>query len=310
MEKVTGTGIGETSMAMASSSEIARFGRNNEFSLRVAVSEEDRLACWRLVYSEYLRKGYVRVQDNEYRYSLHDALPDAATFMVETQGNLAGTVTVYPDSPLGLPADEIYQKELDGLRRAGRTPMEIGRLTIAPQHKNERSILLNLNDAPLLYARRCRKASDVVITVNPSHVKYYERALLFERMGGEKALGSVCEAPAVLLRLDMGLEMRARRWAHGGEGSNPGAATGTHTFYHHLAGAAEEHSRVEAMRRICRKPDDDFVGRHFVCARPLIPKLSSPLRYFFEQCYPGLGLQLGAQWQYFAYMMEPVGIAG
>jgi hypothetical protein len=126
-----------------------------------------------------------------------------------------------------------------------------------------------------------------VITVNPSHATFYERMILFERIGGERSLGSVCEAPAVLLRLDLGLEERARRWAHG-EGPKPDTAIGRHTAYPYVSALEEEQRWVTVMGRIHRKPDENFVRKYFVCLKPLIPNLRSPLRYFFEQCYPGL----------------------
>jgi len=267
--------------------EIARFGEQDEFVLRMAVAEEDRLKAWHLVYQEYLLHGYTQPQELALRYSLHDALPDTATFLVEKSNQLIGTVTVFPDSPLGLPADETYQEEIDALRQAGRDPVEIGRLAIRQDLANDRRVLVNLLDALSLYARCVRRATDLVITVNPSHAKFYERAILFGRIGGQKDLGSVCGAAAVLLRLDLSLEEKARRWAHG-EGPRPEVPIGGHTAYPHVSGLAEEEARVSRMRQVHRRPGEAFIRRYFVRVRPLIPELPSSLRYFFEQCYPGL----------------------
>ena len=74
--------------------------------------------------------------------------------------------------------------------------MEVGRLTIGKEYMNDRSILAALFDVLSIYARCVRKSTDLVITVNPSHAKFYERMILFEQIGGERSLGSVCEAPA------------------------------------------------------------------------------------------------------------------
>ncbi len=148
---------------------MCRFGKAREFALRVAACEKDRLKCWHLVYKEYLALGYTDRKELEYRYSLHDALPDMGTFLVESQGQAVGTVSVFPDSPLGLPADDHYKIEVDKLRWQGRRPVEVGRLTIAKEHMNERSVLTSMFDILSLYSRRIRKATDLVITVNPSH---------------------------------------------------------------------------------------------------------------------------------------------
>lgn len=269
------------------SGEIARFGEGDAFALKLAVSEADRLKAWRLVYREYRSMGYVRPQALEYRYSIHDALPDAITILIERDDEAVGTVSVYPDSPLGLPADEAFGDRLAPFRRAGRRPAEIGRLTIGSEYANDRAVLLNLLDALAIGARAVRQASDLVITVNPCHAHFYERAALFERLGEKEKLDSVCGAPAVLLRLDADLEVAARRHAHG-EGPRPEGLRRAHTIYSHLSGLAEECRRAERMRRACRRPDERFIRRWFMQARPLIQNLPPAAREFMQQCYPGL----------------------
>lgn len=270
--------------------EIARVGKNGEFSLHLATTEDDRLKCWHLVYEQYLALGYTERKDMEYRYSLHDALPDTGTFLVEAEGKSAGTVTVFPDSPLGLPADEIFKEEIDALRDAGRTPVEIGRLTIDKEHMNDRTILTTLFDILSLYSRCILGATDLVITVNPSHQRFYERMLLFETIGTARTLGSVCDAPAVLMRLDLELQKTVIRWAHG-EGALPEDLNPGRTFYGYFSSEAEEEERVARLRRSRRMPTREFIRQYFIWLKPLIPSLPSPLRYFMDKCYPGYGLK-------------------
>jgi hypothetical protein len=261
--------------------------------LRLAADGADRLKCWYLVYQEYVAMGYAPRKELEYRYSVHDALPEAATFIVEYQGEPVGTVSVFPDSPLGLPADEIYRDELNAMRAAGRRLVEVGRLTIRGEHKHEREILVNLFDALSIYGRRVCWATDLVITVNPSHAKFYERMILFERAGGEKSLGSVCGAAAVLLRLrQMEVEVPARRHAHD-EGPKPAEWLGHRTFYPYLSGRREEDRRVDRMREVRRPPAEEFLKRYFVRLRPLIMNLPPALRGFMHACYPEYSLPAG-----------------
>lgn len=266
------------------STEMCRFGKAREFALRVAACEKDRLKCWHLVYKEYLALGYTDRKELEYRYSLHDALPDMGTFLVESQGQAVGTVSVFPDSPLGLPADDHYKTEVDKLRWQGRRPVEVGRLTIDREHMNERSVLTSMFDILSLYARRIRKATDLVITVNPSHAKFYERVLLFERIGQEKRLDGVGGAPAVLLRLDLELQRKVIRWEHG-EGSKPDGKV-ERTFYKYFSSKAEEELKVARMRACLSIPEEAFLKRYFVWLRPLLPQHSGPLKDFFAACYP------------------------
>jgi hypothetical protein len=269
--------------------EIARFGEKGEYRLVMAVAEADRLACWRLVYQEYVALGYVRPSALEYRYTLHDALPDTAAFLVERSGEAVGTVSVIPDSPLGLPADESHPDALAQLRAAGRSPVEVGRLAIRKDCMNDRTVLVALFDALSIYGRCVRRATDLVITVNPGHARYYERMLLFECLGEERALGSVCGAPAVLLRLDLDVERRMRRYTHG-EGPKPEEYSGGRTFFPLVPGEVEERIRAGRMVRARAKLSESFLRRYFVKVRPLIPNLPAALRYFFEKCYPGCRL--------------------
>src|SRR6185503_13907745 len=75
-------------------------------------------------------------------------------------------------------------------------------------------------------------ATDVVIEVNPRHVAYYQKLLLFEVCGPEKPCPRVNGAPAVLLRLD--LDMQAEEVAC--VGGTAGQARGPHgrTLYSHF----------------------------------------------------------------------------
>jgi hypothetical protein len=270
--------------------EICRFGERNEFSVHVATTEEERLKCWHLVHQEYVAKGYARPQELEYRYSLHDALPDTVTFMVEVDHQLEGTVTVFPDSPLGLPADELYREELDGLRQAGRRPVEVGRLVIAREYTHNLSLLVGLFDVLAMHARRVMRATHLAITVNPSHAKYYERMLLCGRIGHEKAMPSVSGALAVLLSLDLEMENEMRQFVRG-EREKPEYFRGGRTFYAHTCSKAEEDARVERIQRGRVGLREDFLRRYFVWVKPLIPRLPSSLQYFFEKCYPGYDLK-------------------
>ena len=99
--------------------EACRFGPAGEFTVRLAAGIEDRLRAWALAYRVYLEKEYARPNDQRLWYSLHDALPEALTVMIEKNSELIGAVTVVPDSPLGLPADEIFPAETAAMRRGG-----------------------------------------------------------------------------------------------------------------------------------------------------------------------------------------------
>ena len=65
-----------------------------------------------------------------------------------------------------------------------------------------RSVLAAIFHIAYIYAYRIRDCSDLVIEVNPRHVRFYEAMLGFTRYG-EQRLDPRVNAPAVLMRLDL-----------------------------------------------------------------------------------------------------------
>jgi hypothetical protein len=254
--------------------------------MELASDAEKLERCWRIVYEEYVTQGYMRPNRQGLRYTLHDGLPDTATFLVTENGRDVGTITAYPDSPLGLPADDVYREEVDRLRDSGRRPAEIGRLAIRPEYGKDRDVLMKTLEMPFLYARGVLRATDVVITVNPKHESFYRRMMLFDRAGNEQEMASVCRAPAVLLQIDLAWQRAVMDWVQG-QGPRPsGLEDGVRTIYRSFLERDAEAHMVTRIRGTRRDPDEAMIGQYFVRERPLIPSLRSGLRYFFEKCYP------------------------
>ena len=185
-------------------SDAYTFGPAGEYEIRIAASIEDRRRAWALVHDAYVRKGYARPNAEGLRYGIHDALPDTTTFLAEHDGEAVAALTVVCDGPLGLPADEVSGPELDMLRGKGRYPCEIVSLVDTERRRSRGAmIVMHMFKLAFVTARHVEEATDFVITVNPRHVPYYERVLLFEEIGEEKEYEKVCGAPAVLLGLDL-----------------------------------------------------------------------------------------------------------
>lgn len=272
------------------------FGHHGKFRVCVA-SEEDLPKCWHLVYQKYVASGYEKPGSFGYRYGIHDAIPGTGTFLIEDDGEPIGTVTVYPDSILGLPADHIYKLEMDDLRAQGRKLVEVGRFAIRRDYERERYILTTLLEMTSIYARSLMRATDMVITVNPSHVKFYERVLLFDRIGEEKSLDSVGGAPAVLMRMDLRFQEQVIRWEHG-EGVRPEKLAGKRaTFYRHGPTVQEEAEKAAVIGGERATFSERFLRKYFVDERPLLPESSRPLRRYFEACYSGYNLAPSVAWE-------------
>src|SRR5699024_10861758 len=93
--------------------------------------------AWRLVYERYVQKKLIEQNP----FNLHTvpmAIGDHACVICGPERNTSGatsrpgetrsTLTLIGDNPAGLPLDSVYREQLDGLRRRGRRPVEVGLL--------------------------------------------------------------------------------------------------------------------------------------------------------------------------------------
>ncbi len=177
---------------------------NGQCILHVANSFMRRQKAYELLYYQYSKKGFTQKKDIDLWLSIYDALPETTTFVAEdTQGCIQGALTAVFDSPIGLPADELYQKEIDVLRNSGGQICEFVSLGIRNTGNSSLKILTCLFYCAYLLAWRIRKFTDLVITVNPSHVKFYRRKLLFDELGPERNYAKVNGAPSVLLKVPL-----------------------------------------------------------------------------------------------------------
>ena len=170
----------------------------------VAATREDRQRAYALAHRVYLRSGYVPDDSQGLCLSSFDADEQTLTLLAEdSAGNAVATLSLVFDSASGLPCDEIYGSEVAGLRSRGCRLAEVTRLAIEEPCADAKSLLLALFNYCYIFSRFVRGSSDLIIEVNPSHVRYYRRLLLFTQEGPERSCSRVRGAPAVLLRLNL-----------------------------------------------------------------------------------------------------------
>jgi len=166
----------------------------------LVVSSAEREACFRLVHAQYVERGYTERDPSGRRVLLHQALATTRMFRVTSAARVIATVTLVPDSVLGLPMDDLYAAELRPLRAAGRRLAEVSALAAAPG--TGPVTIAHLMSQLVLYAEALGRVDDLCVTVNPRHTRFYER-LGFTRLGSVKRYAAVNGAPAVALRLDL-----------------------------------------------------------------------------------------------------------
>ncbi len=174
--------------------------RTRGIDVGLVVSPAERDACFRLVHAQYVERGYTERDPSGRRLLLHHALPATRIFRVISATRVVATVSLVPDSVLGLPMDDLYAAELRPLRAVGRRLAEVSALAAAPGAGP--ATVAQLMSRLVLYAERLGRVDDLCVTVNPRHVRFYGR-LGFSPLGSVRQYAAVNGAPAVALRLDL-----------------------------------------------------------------------------------------------------------
>ncbi len=196
------------------------------FKIRIAKRERFQQAAGTLIERRYADRGYVtpaRQVEDPYLY----------TFVAYDEGALVGTVGIRLDSERGLSADGLYPDELRELRAAGCRLCEFTRLAVDFQTVSK-PVLAGLFHTAYMFAHEVRGYDHAVIEVNPRHVVFYRRALLFEQIGEER-MNLKVEAPAVLLVLPFDrVPPQLEKF-----GGRPDLARSTRLMYPYFFGANE-----------------------------------------------------------------------
>lgn len=226
------------------------------FTLAVANDRAQRESAYRLAWRVYRCKGYVSEEGPGLALSKFDAHPSTFTLLVrDLSGADVATATLIFDSDAGLPCDEIYRDELGLLRAQGRRLAEVTRLAIEEKYGNSRELIPLIFNAIYVYARLEQGCTDFVIEVNPRHVGFYRRFLLFEAAGPVRPCQRVGGAPAVLLRLDF--EVAVRSFFR----PNPAGTSAQNAFA--VPMSREEEVRLARHLRVQHRPISEEELRHF-----------------------------------------------
>jgi hypothetical protein len=126
--------------------------------------------------------------------------PTRITLMASEHDETVGTITIGFDSDKGLHVDDLFAEEVDALRRRGRRVCEFTKLAMDSVVRSKR-VLAALFHVSYIYGHRLMGYDELLIEVNPRHVRYYERMLGFRTMGPPR-LNRRVDAPAVLMALD------------------------------------------------------------------------------------------------------------
>jgi hypothetical protein len=167
----------------------------SRFKIRLANTEGRRSSASYLIHKMYSWRGYATSP-------LPMTEPSRITLIASDQDDIVGTISVGFDSEAGLLVDGLYLEEVDGLRALGRRVCEFTKLAVERTIQS-RELLAMLFQIAYLFAYRIHGFTDLVIEVNPRHVKFYQSMLGFKELGPER-MNQRVHAPAVLMHLDLG----------------------------------------------------------------------------------------------------------
>ncbi len=198
-----------------------QFLRPVEF--RPARTIDELKAASHLVYREYLKRKYVKPHASQLKLSFYQALPTTATFIaVHRRAGIVAALTLIEDSPCGLPMDEIYKTELDGLRRAKLHLAEAGLLALDGElfrrgtftmfHAKKLLLTLRLFKAMFDYLRSQTDVDELVACFNPKHQILYD-FLQLKALGGLKTYAGANGNPAVARHINIS-EIQRRGQSH------------------------------------------------------------------------------------------------
>jgi GNAT superfamily N-acetyltransferase len=164
------------------------------FKIRYAGTDGHLRSASFLVQRRYSWRGY------------NISFPSAAqtnriTLSAYDRDDVVATISIGLDSRSGLFCDALFTDELKSLRGPARRVCEFTRLAI-DEALRSKPVIAALFHTAYIYARRIRGCTDLVVEVNPRHVKFYERMLGFQPFGSVRVDPRV-EAPATLLHLNL-----------------------------------------------------------------------------------------------------------
>jgi hypothetical protein len=168
---------------------------DNPFQIHIASDASRRRRASSLIERRYAWRGYSTSPLEE------DAANGRVTMSAHIDDTTVATITAGLDADEGLYVGQLYPEEVAALRAQGRKLCEFTRLAVDESVRGH-AILGSIFHVACMYVINLHRCTDVLIEVNPRHVRFYQRMLGFQRAADER-MDPAVKAPAVLLRLDL-----------------------------------------------------------------------------------------------------------
>ncbi|MFC1808176.1 hypothetical protein ACFL0T_07440 [Candidatus Omnitrophota bacterium] len=257
-----------------------RVSRGDKIVYRVARSRKELEEAFSLVYREYTCRGYTpKHYKSKLRLSLYNALPGTTTFIGLIGKRVVSTVTLVPDSELGIPMDKLYKKEVDKIRKKKRRVAEVSQLAVDGKifpkgwfsmfNFSKLIFIFRLFKLVLDYSVDVLKLDNLCIAVNPRH-QYLYKFLGFIEIGKLKYYGTLNRAPAIAKTIDLNTaEERSK------------SRRGLYKIFFSKKTPASMFAKKFKLK-------DQDIDYFFSKKSDILAKASSFHRSVIESCYPAL----------------------
>lgn len=155
----------------------------DEIEIRKVITLHDLQRVYRLTHDSFVAAGLCEKQSHKMviHHPDQDVIPETIIYMVEINGELAGTVTFTIDSEFGLMVDSGFKQQIDKYRKFYGKIANFWRLAISPAYQKDTRILRHL----LGIIARCLLKNQISVcffTFSPEHARIYERLVNTEEV--------------------------------------------------------------------------------------------------------------------------------
>lgn len=178
---------------------------NADLIVRIAANRRDLVGAFELVYSAYLARGYIRPHPERMVYQPVFGMPSSRTMVAAVPGDdIAGTLSIVGDNPLGFQLETTYRDEVQLLRDEGRKLAEITCLTIESAGGFRPTEVFGALTRFTIHYALWRGYDDLLLAVHPRHYRFYWRVFRAAPLGPPRVHEVVQRNPALCCRIDLG----------------------------------------------------------------------------------------------------------
>jgi hypothetical protein len=231
-----------------------------------------------LIHETYAGQGKIQPNPVRLHVTKHNAQPASLIFVARRSDRVVGTMSLVPDSPLGLPADSMQRERLDSLRAQGLKICEIGG-AVCDLALRGSGLAIYLYRA--VFQAAMRAGFDlVVMSAQPKGALVLQTLLVCQKLGWPTYNGSFSDRhPSTVLGVDL-RTCRDQIYERFGR-----LRDREHSPHHILFG--KEVPQIQLPASFCPTPERVAASAALIDARPSVfQRLSPAEKNYLQEAVP------------------------